>query len=111
LIRAVLAFSIGLAVPVAATASEVLASFYGAESGNKTASGERFNRHGLTAAHRTLPFGTRLRVCYHGCVVVRISDRGPAKWTKRDLDLSEGAAGVIGMKRVGVARVSMEIEK
>ena len=91
-----------------AYAEFVVASYYGAESGNRTANGERFNPHGLTAAHRTLPFGTRLRVCYHGCVVVRVNDRGPAKWTRRSLDLSKGAARAIGMLRVGVARVSVE---
>jgi rare lipoprotein A len=90
-------------------ATTMVASYYGSESGNRTASGERFNPNGLTAAHRTLPFGTRLRVCYRGaCVVVRISDRGPAKWTGRQLDLSKGAARAIGMLRVGVARVQVE---
>lgn len=87
----------------------MVASYYGSESGNRTANGERFNPSGMTAAHRTLPFGTRLRVCYRGaCVVVRISDRGPAKWTGRQLDLSKGAARTIGMLRVGVARVQVE---
>jgi rare lipoprotein A len=85
----------------------MIASYYGSESGNRTASGERFNPNGLTAAHRTLPFGTRLRVCYRGCVVVRISDRGPFI-RGRSLDLSKGAARAIGMLRVGVARVHVE---
>ena len=102
-----IAFTIVL-LSYAARAETMRASYYGTESGSKTASGERFHPGGLTAAHRTLPFGTRLRVCYRGCVVVRISDRGPARWTKRDLDLSQGAARVIGMTHVGVARVSVE---
>lgn len=89
-------------------ADTMIASYYGFESGNRTANGERFRPNGLTAAHRTLPFGTRLRVCYRGCVVVRINDRGPAKWTRRSLDLSRGAARAIGMLRVGVARVQVE---
>lgn len=92
-----------------ARAESMIASYYGAESGHRTASGERFNPNGLTAAHRTLPFGTRLRVCYHrACVVVRVSDRGPARWTHRSLDLSKGAARAIGMLHVGVARVQVE---
>lgn len=85
------------------------ASYYGSESGHRTASGERFNPNGLTAAHRTLPFGTRLKVCYRRCVVVRITDRGPARWTGRSLDLSKGAARAVGMIGVGVARVSIEV--
>lgn len=90
-------------------ATSMVASYYGSESGSRTASGERFNPNGLTAAHRTLPFGTRLRVCYRGaCVVVRVTDRGPARWTHRSLDLSKGAARAIGMLHVGVARVQVE---
>jgi hypothetical protein len=100
--------SCGLGAPAFA-ATSMIASYYGAESGHRTASGERFRPEGLTAAHRTLPFGTRLRVCYRGaCVVVRVTDRGPAKWTHRSLDLSKGAAQAIGMLRVGVARVTVE---
>lgn len=91
-----------------ARAESTVASYYGSESGHRTASGERFNPNGLTAAHRTLPFGTRLRVCYRGCVVVRVNDRGPARWTRRSLDLSKGAARAIGMLHVGVARVMVE---
>lgn len=83
------------------------ASYYGAESGRRTASGERFNPNGLTAAHRTLPFGTRLRVCYRGCVVVRVNDRGPFI-RGRSLDLSAGAARAIGLTRVGVGMVEVE---
>ena len=91
-----------------ANAETMVASYYGSESGNRTASGERFHPNGLTAAHRTLPFGTRLRVCLMGqCVVVRINDRGPFI-AGRSLDLSHGAARVIGMLGRGVASVSVE---
>lgn len=93
-----------------AFAETMIASYYGAESGNRTASGERFNRHGMTAAHRTLPFGTKLRVCRGDrCVSVRVSDRGP--FIKgRQLDLAEGAARVIGLTGVGVGRVEVTRE-
>ncbi len=82
------------------------ASFYGGgprryEPNAHTANGERFNQWAMTAAHRTLPFGTLLNVCYARCVVVRINDRGPAAWTGRQLDLSRGAATEIGLVPVG----------
>ena len=78
----------------AARSETMVASYYGAESGRTTASGERFRPSGLTAAHRTLPFGTRLRVCLsERCVVVRVTDRGPALWTRRQLDLFQGRGG------------------
>lgn len=87
------------------------ASYYGHElAGNRTASGERFNPHGLTAAHHSLPMGTRLRVTNtrNGkSVIVRVNDRGPfAK--ARILDLSLGAAHKIAMVRSGTARVKIE---
>ena len=84
-----------------------VASFYGYESGPRTASGERFYPNGMTAASRTLPFGTYVRVTYAGrSVVVRINDRGP--FVKgRDIDLSVGAARRIGCP--GVCRVEIEI--
>ncbi|ACE99258.1 rare lipoprotein A [Rhodopseudomonas palustris TIE-1] len=87
-----------------------LASWYGSESGWRTASGQRFDRHGMTAAHRCLPFGTRLRVTYGGrSVVVTINDRGPFI-RGRVLDLAEGAAARIGItRRVGVGRVTCEV--
>jgi len=87
-----------------------MASFYGSESGSHTASGARFRPHGLTAAHRTLPFGTVLRCVHRGrAVVVTVNDRGPAKWTRRFLDLSRGAATVIGMIGAGVGHVVCEV--
>jgi rare lipoprotein A len=84
-----------------------VASFYGYESGPRTASGERFDPNAMTAAHRTLPFGTLVRVTYQGrSVVVRINDRGPFV-RGRDIDLSEGAARRIGLP--GVGPVTMEV--
>ena len=70
--------------------------------GRTTANGETFNMWANTAAHKTLPFGTRLRVCYSGCVDVRINDRGPFI-AGRHLDLSYGAASRIGLLGPGVA--------
>lgn len=78
-----------------------VASWYGAESGPRTASGERFDPAAMTAAHRTLPFGTLVRVCHtERCVVVRINDRGPFV-RGRDIDLAHGAARAIGIDGVG----------
>jgi len=62
--------------------------------------------HGLTAAHKTLPFGTKLRVCYQGCVDVRINDRGPFIGA-RELDLSYGAAKEVGLIHPGVANLKV----
>jgi len=86
-----------------------IASYYGNESGNKTASGQRMNASAMTAAHRSLPFGTKLRVT-HGerSVVVTINDRGPFI-RGRVLDLSTGAARAIGLTRAGVGRVVAEV--
>jgi len=88
----------------------VTASYYGKEfAGRRTASGEKFNPGGMTAAHRTLPFGTRVRVTHprNGrSVTVRINDRGP--FVKgRSIDLSAGAAAAIGMG--GTGRVHLKI--
>ncbi len=86
-----------------------MASYYW--QGQQTASGARFNPNGLTAAHRTLPFGTRVLVTNHSngrTVTVTINDRGP--FIKgRVIDLSRGAASVIGMTGQGVARVSYTV--
>jgi rare lipoprotein A len=87
------------------------ASYYGHElAGNRTASGERFNPGALTAAHRTLPLGTKLRVInkLNGkSVVVRINDRGPFVG-KRLIDVSLAAAKQINMVRAGKAMVRLE---
>ena len=86
-----------------------VASFYGNESGSKTASGQRFNENDMTAAHRSLPFGTKLRVTHNGrSVVVTINDRGP--FIKgRVLDLSTGAARAVGLTSSGVGQVTAEV--
>lgn len=92
-------------------ASTGLASYYGASAGEKTATGERFDPSGMTAAHRTLPFGTRVkvtRVDTGDSVVVRINDRGPFK-PGRVIDLSEGAAKTLGMTDVGLTNVRLEV--
>ena len=89
-----------------------LASWYGREfHGRPTASGERFDMHDLTAAHRTLPFGTRVKVTNltNGqSVVVRINDRGPLK-PGRVIDLSYAAAKQLDMIEAGTARVRLEV--
>ena len=82
-----------------------MASFYGNESGSKTASGARFNQNAMTAAHRSLPFGTKLKVTHGGrSVVVTINDRGPFI-RGRVLDLSTGAARAVGLTSRGVGKV------
>jgi rare lipoprotein A len=86
-----------------------LASFY--HRGQSTASGDPFDLKALTAAHRTLPFGTRVRVIMLAtgkAVIVRINDRGP--FIKgRVIDVSRRAAEVLGMAKAGIARVRVEI--
>lgn len=86
-------------------ACEMRASWYGAESGNRTADGTYFDGSQLVAAHRTLKFGTRLKVTYRGkSVVVVVRDRGPFI-RGRQLDISKAAAAKIGMVNAGVATV------
>ena len=98
--------------PAAPTDGSVgIASFYKYES--KTASGEQFNPSELTAAHRTLPFGTRLRVTNVATgqsVTVRINDRGPFI-AGRVVDVSRSAAEVLGMIDRGITKVKLEVEK
>jgi len=88
-----------------------LASFYGAaHAGKRTASGERFDHRDLTAAHRTLAFGTRLRVTNLSnglAVTVEVTDRGP-HIKKRILDISLAAAQALHMQSRGIARVKVE---
>ncbi len=91
--------------------SRVIASYYGSESGSYTANGEKWRPNGLTAAHRTLPFNSRVKVTnlHNGREVhVRINDRGPAAYTGRHIDLSKGAAHKIGMVQSGTAPVKVE---
>jgi peptidoglycan lytic transglycosylase len=86
-----------------------MASYYGNESGRKTASGQRFNQNAMTCAHRSLPFGTKLRVTHGGqSVIVTVNDRGPFI-RGRVLDLSTGAARAIGLTAAGVGRVTAEV--
>ena len=87
-----------------------LASYYGAElAGQPTASGEPFNPYGFTAAHRTLPLGTRLTVSYGGrSVEVTVNDRGPYSGG-RELDLSQGAAEYLGLTYAGMDYVDYAI--
>jgi peptidoglycan lytic transglycosylase len=87
-----------------------LASYY-SESAERTASGERFNARELTAAHRTLPFGTRVRVTNvktGRTVTVRINDRGPFV-RGRIIDVSRSAAESLGMVGAGVAKVKLDV--
>ncbi|NMC69457.1 MAG: septal ring lytic transglycosylase RlpA family protein, partial [Myxococcales bacterium] len=81
-------------------------------AGNPTASGEPYDPAALTAAHRTLPFGTRVRVTRlddERSVEVRINDRGPFGRRDRIIDLSRAAAERLGMIRAGVIRVRIEV--
>ena len=104
-----------LPVEQAAENSEIgsgMASYYGRElAGNRTASGERFDPAQLTAAHRTLPFGSLVRVTNTAngdSVVVRINDRGPFSHG-RVIDVSHAAAREIGMHRSGTAWVTLAL--
>jgi rare lipoprotein A len=108
-----------LALPVLAQAGDPrveigtgIASYYGsALSGNRTASGERFDPNAMTAAHRTLSFGSLVAVTNLANgqeVVVRVNDRGP--WGKsRIMDVSYAAAKQLGMHRSGTAKVKLEL--
>ena len=99
-----------LLTPVTAEAATTgLASYY--KTGKRTANGERYDPQGFTAAHRKLPFGTKVKVTNlrNGkSVIVRINDRGPFI-RKRVMDLSYGAAKVIGLTRSGVTNISYTV--
>ena len=95
-------------IPVSTPKSGV-ASYYWQPQ--RLASGGRFNPNAMTAAHKTLPFGTRVRVTHLGngrSVDVRINDRGPYV-AGRVIDLSKAAAGAIGMTRQGTARIKLTV--
>jgi rare lipoprotein A len=99
--------SIGFASAHSYDETYIKASFY--SSGHRTASGERFDPNGFTAASRTLPFGTRLRVTNPATgrsVIVRINDRGPFV-RGRGLDLARGAAAALGMIGQGTANLKV----
>ena len=87
-----------------------MASFYGPGVGPLTASGEAFDKSAMTAAHRTLPMGSKVKVTNveNGrSVMLRINDRGPFV-AGRVIDVSEAAADVLGMRHAGVAKVKVE---
>lgn len=112
-VRLFAAFSLCLLVTgsVQAEPAQGWASYY--KHGKRTANGEAFNPNGLTAAHRTLPFGTKVRVKNERTgksVIVRINDRGPFV-KDRIIDLSLGAASQVGLVQSGVDRVSIEVVK
>jgi rare lipoprotein A (peptidoglycan hydrolase) len=89
-------------------AGTVAASWYGRESGSRTATGARFDGSQWLVAHKSLPFGVKLRLTYRGhSVIVPVGDRGPYI-PGRVLDLSERVARVLGTKGAGVACVGME---
>lgn len=98
----------------AATSSRIegVASYYADEfNGRKTASGEVYDMNDMTAAHRTLPFGTKVKVTHLDTgrsVIVRINDRGPFK-DDRVIDLSFGAARQLGLIPLGTGRVILQI--
>jgi len=88
----------------------VFASYYGGgEKLNRhTANGQVFRPNGLTVAHRTLPFGTRLAISHNGrTVVATVTDRGPAAWTGRSLDVSRGVAARLGFIQAGTAHLQI----
>lgn len=115
LVAASLAFSPGLAMAGGKTHHRVIsgtASWYGPGfNGRRTANGERYNMHALTAAHKTLPFGTKVKVTNRRTgksVIVRINDRGPYV-RSRVIDLSRTAARDIGLIATGTAPVTLEV--
>jgi rare lipoprotein A len=112
----VIMFGCALSLPALAdSARDIgtgLASYYGREfKGRRTANGEKFDPNALTAAHRTVSFGKRIRVTNLGNgknVIVRVNDRGP--WKKgRIIDISYAAAKEIGMHKSGTARVQLHL--
>ena len=99
--------------PAAAVVFDGEATYYSDKlTGRKTASGERYDPGALTAAHRTLRFGTQVRVVRVDtgrAVIVRITDRGPFGKPSRIIDLSKAAARELDMLRAGVVRVRVEV--
>lgn len=102
-------FAVLLLTPPAHAAQCGKASWYGPESGSRTASGAFFDGSQMIVAHRTLKLGTKLRLTYRGrSVVAVVLDRGPAKWTGRDIDLSRAVAAKLGMLKAGIGRVCFQ---
>ncbi|HWK41828.1 MAG TPA: septal ring lytic transglycosylase RlpA family protein [Croceibacterium sp.] len=88
------------------------ASWYGSESGNQTANGERFRTGWVTAAHTTLPLPSYVEVTALDTgrrIIVRVNDRGPFSGTMRIIDLSRGAAEQLGIRQQGVAPVRVRV--
>lgn len=105
----VIALAIAVVSSGKAEAAPTTASWYGPGfAGNPTASGEPFNPNALTAAHKTLPFGTQVEVCFNGCTTVTINDRGPYA-NGAEYDLSSAAADAIGLKAVGVGTIDATV--
>ena len=105
----VIALSIAVVSSAKAEAAPTTASWYGPGfAGNPTASGEPFNPSALTAAHKTLPFGTQVEVCYDSCATVTINDRGPYA-NGAEYDLSQGAAEATGLINAGVDTVDATV--
>lgn len=105
---------LAVSTPAHAKAQCGNASWYGHKfHGRKTASGEKFNKNVLTAAHRKLPFGTKVKVTNQRngkSIIVRINDRGPFH-KNRIVDLSEKAAIMIGIKNRGYGKVCLKVIK
>ncbi len=92
--RYIMAIGLVLCAATPVYANTTWATWY--KDGKRTANGERFNPNGMTAAHKTFPFGTKLKLTYRGrSVIVRINDRGPFK-RNIGLDISRGVARVLG---------------
>lgn len=108
--RLIIATVVILAITIPAYGSQVTASYYSNSlAGHRTASGQKYNPNKLTAAHKTLPFGTKLRVSRCGkSVIVVVNDRGPFV-RGRTLDLSRAAAARICLIGAGVGSVKMEV--
>jgi rare lipoprotein A len=108
----VAADELDVAADIGADLGQGTASYFSREiAGNRTASGERCDPDTLTAAHRTAPFGSKVRVTNLSTgqsVIVRINDRGPFR-AGRVIDLSHAAAREIGMHRTGTAKVSLAL--
>lgn len=108
--RAALALMLSSSIYCSPPAETWTASWYGkSHAGRRTASGRRFDPSRMVCAHRSLPFGTILKITYQGrSVLVEVIDRGPAAWTGRALDLSHAAAHALGFVQAGVVRVQVE---
>ncbi|NOQ64146.1 MAG: septal ring lytic transglycosylase RlpA family protein [Methyloprofundus sp.] len=95
-------------------AEEGIASYYSdVFQGKKTASGEKYDKNKLTSSHKTLPFGTKVKVTdlkNNKSVIVTVNDRGPFS-KKRIIDLSRAAAQKIGLIDAGISRVRLDIIK